>query len=124
MEAANAHRSRITTDAMREALLASRVVERVNHGVRQAEMNAATAFSAGQELFAVARLDGKVLLFDRQNGDLIRTLKLSDKTFIRDLAFSPPILGSSGRHRLSLPTRFFGRRIRWLRQDLGCKEWG
>jgi len=97
MEAANAHRSRITTDAMREALLASRVVERVNHGV-QAEMNAA-AFSAGQELFAVARLDGKVLLFDRQNGDLIRTLDSGDKTFIRDLAFSPQSsvhLGATG----------------------------
>ncbi|MCU0503123.1 MAG: CHAT domain-containing protein, partial [Anaerolineae bacterium] len=97
IEAAKTHRSSITIDALRETLLASRVNDHINHGV-QGGINSAS-FSADQKLFAVARSDGKVLLFDRFDGNLIRTLDSGDKTFITDLAFSPqsPIrLGVTG----------------------------
>lgn len=87
IEAAKTHRSQITTDALRETISASRIIGRITHVV-QADMRAA-AFSADQELFAVARSDGKVLVFDRLKGDLIQTFDSGDKTFITDLAFSP-----------------------------------
>ncbi len=83
-------------DALRVALLASRIETRINHGVKALR---AGAFSADRMQFAVAGLDGKVLVYDTVSGALITRFNTGDKTWITDLAFSPRsphLLGVTG----------------------------
>ena len=73
-------------DALRVALLESRIETRINHGVKALR---AGAFSADRTQFAVARQDGKVLVYDTISGAVISTFDTGDKTWITDLTFSP-----------------------------------
>lgn len=83
-------------DALRVALLESRIETRINHGVKALR---AGAFSADRMQCAVAGQDGKILVFDTISGALISTFNTGDKTWITDLAFSPRsphLLGVTG----------------------------
>ena len=83
-------------DALRVALLASRIETRVDHGVKALR---AGAFSTDRRQFAVAGQDGKILVYDTIDGTLISTFDAGDKTWIEDLTFSrgsPNRLGVTG----------------------------
>ena len=73
-------------DALRVALLESRIETRINHGVKALW---AGAFSADRMQFAVAGQDGKILVFDTFSGALISTFDTGGKTCITDLTFDP-----------------------------------